>query len=166
MTIYLEDENEFFKENPDIWEQAQKVMDACLDEEKVPYEVEVSLTVVDAEEIHQINLEHRQIDRPTDVLSFPQIDPEANGVILWDDIDHTMVMNFDTENLILGDIVLCSDIAKEQAVAYGHSLKREVCFLIAHSMLHLLGYDHMNEEDEKTMFAKQEKILSQLSILR
>ncbi|MGL4344695.1 MAG: rRNA maturation RNase YbeY [Cellulosilyticaceae bacterium] len=166
MTLYLEDETGFFENNKALWEQAQHVMEACLDEEKVPYEVEVSVTVVNSDEIHQINLEHRQIDRPTDVLSFPQIDPASNGVILWDDIDHTMVMNLDTENLILGDIVLCDDIAKEQAAAYGHSLEREVCFLIAHSMFHLLGYDHMNEHDEKLMFSKQEKVLEQLSILR
>lgn len=166
MNIYLEDEVGFFEEHQEIWTQAQKVMEACLDEEDVPYEVEVSMTVVDRREIHQINVEHRQIDRPTDVLSFPQIDPQSNGVILWEDIDHTMVMNFDTECLILGDIVLCADIAKEQAEAYGHSLQREVCFLVAHSMFHLLGYDHMNEVDEKLMFAKQEKVLSQLGIMR
>lgn len=166
MKIYLEDEINFFEEHGMMWAKAQNVMEACLDEENVPYEVEVSVTVVDRDEIHQINLEHRTIDRPTDVLSFPQIDPESNGVILWDNIDHTMVMNFDTECLILGDIVLCADIAKEQAEAYGHSLEREVCFLIAHSMFHLLGYDHMNEADEQKMFAKQEKVLSELGIVR
>lgn len=166
MNIYLEDELEFFKKSPELWERVKQVMEACLDEEEVPYEVEVSLTVVGRDEIHEINKEHRQIDRPTDVLSFPQIEAEANGVILWDDIDHTMVMNFDTECLILGDIVLCSDIAQEQAEAYGHSLEREVCFLVAHSMFHLLGYDHMNETDEKLMFGKQEKVLSRLGILR
>ena len=75
-------------------------------------------------------------------------------------------MNYDTNHIMLGDIVLCYEVADEQAKSYGHSLKREVCFLVAHSMFHLLGYDHMNEEDEKLMIAKQNKVLSDLGINR
>ena len=75
-------------------------------------------------------------------------------------------MNYDTNHMLLGDIVLCYEVALEQAEAYGHSLRREVCFLVAHSMFHLLGYDHMNEEDEKLMISKQNEVLLNLGIER
>lgn len=166
VTLYLEDEVDFFKEQHELLEQVKAVINQCLDEEDVPYEVEVSLTVVDLDAIHEINKEHREIDRPTDVLSFPQIDTEYIGHINWDTLDTASCVNYDTEEVILGDIILCADKAKEQAKNYGHSLTREVCFLVAHSMFHLLGYDHMTEEDEKTMVRKQESVLQCLSILR
>lgn len=156
--LYLEDEPSFFESHADILQEVYRVIEACLSEETVPYDVEVSLTVVDKDEIHQINKDYRGVDKPTDVLSFPQIEPQTNGKIAWEEIDHHQVM--------LGDIVLCYEKAIEQAGEYGHTLKREVCFLIAHSMFHLLGYDHMNEADEKTMFDKQEHILNLLNISR
>ncbi|MBU3812529.1 MAG: rRNA maturation RNase YbeY [Candidatus Niameybacter stercoravium] len=166
MNLYLEDEYNFFEKHEDLFEEVQKVIAKCLEVEKVPYESEISLTVVDKEEIRSINHEHRDIDRATDVLSFPQIDPESNGIIDWGNLDETEVMNYDTNHIMLGDIVLCYEVADEQAKSYGHSLKREVCFLVAHSMFHLLGYDHMNEEDEKLMIAKQNEVLSNLGINR
>lgn len=166
MTIYLEDEQQFFDKHPGLFEKVEAVINQCLDQEEVPYEVEVSLTVVDKAEIHEINLEHRQINRPTDVLSFPQIEPECIGKINWDTLDTGSCVNYDTEEVILGDIILCDEIAALQAEEYGHSLEREVCFLVAHSMLHLLGYDHMTEEDEKNMRQKQENVLQCLAILR
>lgn len=166
MTVYLEDENEFFKANPGLYEKVESVIERCLEEEDVPYEVEVSLSVVDLKTIHEINASQRQIDRPTDVLSFPQIEPEKIGYINWDKVDFSGCVNYDTDEVILGDIILCEEKAKEQAESYGHSLEREVCFLVAHSMLHLLGYDHMTPEDEKNMFTKQESVLQYLSILR
>ena len=166
MNLYLEDEYNFFEKHEDLFEEIQKVIAKCLEVEKVPYESELSLTVVDKEEIRSINHEYRDIDRATDVLSFPQIDPESNGIIDWEKLDETEVMNYDTNHIMLGDIVLCYEIAYEQAKSYGHSLKREVCFLVAHSMFHLLGYDHMNEEDEKLMIAKQNEVLSDLGINR
>lgn len=166
MTVYLEDEQQFFDKHPGLLEKVEAVINTCLDMEEVPYEAEVSLTVVSKTEIHEINLEHRQIDRPTDVLSFPQIEPECIGHIDWDHLDLSGCVNYDTEEVILGDIILCDEVAQSQALEYGHSLEREVCFLVAHSMFHLLGYDHMTEDDEKTMRQKQENVLQCLAILR
>lgn len=166
VTIYLEDEVGLFEEQKGLFEKVEAVINACLDEEKVPYEVEVSLTVVDETSIHEINKEHRDVDRPTDVLSFPQIEPESMGYINWDTVDFSGCMNLDTDEILLGDIILCDTKAKEQAENYGHSLEREVCFLIVHSMLHLLGYDHMTAEDEEVMMSKQEAVLNKLCITR
>ncbi len=166
MTLYLEDEVDFFLENKDLIDKIKAVINKCLEEEKVPYEVEVSLSVVDLEAIHEINRMHRQIDQPTDVLSFPQIEPETIGYINWENVDKMGCMNFDTKELMLGDIILCAQRAVEQAKSYGHSLEREVCFLVAHSMFHLLGYDHITKEDEKVMLDKQSNVLKSLSILR
>ena len=166
MTIYLEDEQGFFEKEAGLYEKVQQVIEKCVEMEKVPYEVEVSLTVVGLEAIHEINKMYRQVDRPTDVLSFPQIEPEAVGKMNWSNIDESECMNFDTKQLMLGDIILCDEKAREQAQSYGHSLEREICFLTAHSMFHLLGYDHMTEKDEKEMFGKQEEVLRLLKILR
>lgn len=166
MNIYLEDEYDFFKHNEGLLETVEEVIKTCLETEQVPYEAEISLTVVDKGEIKEINKEHREIDKATDVLSFPQIEPKTNGVIEWNDLDESSIMNYDTNHILLGDIVLCYEVAQEQAASYGHSLKREVCFLVAHSMFHLLGYDHMNESDEKLMISKQNEVLLKLGIER
>lgn len=115
---------------------------------------EISFSLVTNDEIHEINKKFRGIDRPTDVLSFPLIDFE-NEEIPSD------------ENIIaLGDIIISIDKLKEQAEAYNHSFERELAFLTAHSMLHLMGYDHMTEGEEKIMFSKQEDILNNLGIKR
>ncbi|MBQ4121094.1 MAG: rRNA maturation RNase YbeY [Clostridia bacterium] len=112
---------------------------------------EVSVTIVDNEAIHAINLEHRGIDRPTDVLSFPMFD---------EDFD-------DGEACVLGDIVISLEKAKEQAESYGHSLEREIAFLTVHSVLHLLGYDHEEgKAEESEMFEKQETILEAMGLTR
>lgn len=166
MNIYLEDEYGFFEKHKDIFNNVNQVITECLKEEKVDLNVEISLTVVSEEEIKEINKEHRDIDKVTDVLSFPQIEPLEEGGIDWDELDETVYMNLDTEDLMLGDIVLCYEVAKKQAEEYGHSLEREVCFLVAHSMFHLLGYDHMTEEEEKNMITKQERVLNNLGITR
>lgn len=166
MTLYVEDDYDFFSSQGDLLEKVKSVVEAALQVEDVPYEVEVCLTVVDREEIKSINKEHREIDKATDVLSFPQIQAISNGNIDWEQIDTMSCMNLDTDEIILGDIVLCHEVAKEQAVSYEHSLLREVCFLVAHSMFHLLGYDHMTEADEKLMIEKQNQVLEQLGIMR
>jgi len=166
VTICLEDETGFFNQYPDLYKKVESVIERCLDEEEVPYEVEVSLTIVDINRMHEINKTHRNIDRPTDVLSFPQIDPVEIGYIDWDQIDYSSCVNYDTEEVMLGDIILCDEKARKQAEQFEHSLEREVCFLVAHSMFHLLGYDHMSSEDEKKMVNKQESVLNHLSILR
>ena len=122
-------------------------------------EAQISITFVDNEEIKRINAEHRDIDKVTDVLSFPMLEFDENGEAVAD-------FDFDDGEVVLGDIVISLERAAEQAESYGHSLKREVAFLTAHSMLHLLGYDHMEPEEEKEMFEKQEKILQSLGITR
>ncbi len=154
----MEDEKKFLSHEPELLETIYKVIELSLKEEGAPDEAEISLTFVDAKEIQEINRVYRQIDKVTDVLSFPQIEPISQGKIDW-----SMVA---PHEMMLGDIILCYEKAIEQAESYGHSLKREVCFLIAHSMLHLLGYDHMNDEDDKVMIDKQEHLLGLLNISR
>lgn len=117
---------------------------------------EVSVSIVNNEEIHQINRQFRDIDRATDVLSFPLLTYEEGEI---PDLN-------EKEEVLLGDIIISLERAREQAEEYGHSLKREIAFLTAHSMLHLLGYDHMEEEEEKEMFAKQREILNKAGIPR
>ena len=110
----------------------------------------VSVSFVDNKYIHKINKKYRDIDRPTDVISFAFVDAEGN----YDKILSSQGI------VVLGDIYISIDKAKEQAEEYGHSLHRELCFLFVHGLLHLLGYDHMKEEDEKVMFKLQDEILS------
>lgn len=132
----------------------ENVISEALKYEGVSDNTEISVTIVDNEEIRKINNKFRNIDRATDVLSFPLID-----------FDNEDLPN-DGSKIYLGDIIISIERAKEQANEYGHSLDREVGFLTAHSMLHLLGYDHMVPEEEKVMFAKQEEILSNLGLKR
>ena len=166
MTVYLEDEINYFESNQELYNKVKLVINECVDKEQVPYEVEVSLSVVSLDKIHHINKSYREVDRPTDVLSFPQIESGVVGKINWDSIDLNGCINYDTDEVILGDIILCVDRAAEQAIEYGHSIEREVCFLISHSMFHLLGYDHMTQKDEAIMIEKQEEVLGNLKILR
>ena len=145
---------------------AKDVITFTIDHEEFPYEAEVNLTLVDNEEIHTINREYRNIDRPTDVLSFPMLSYEAAGDFskLEDDYDDNF--NPDTGEILLGDIVISVDKVAEQAESYGHSQKREYAFLIVHSMLHLFGYDHMTPEEAADMEAKQRQILDKMNITR
>ena len=166
MHIYLEDESSFIDNEEGLFSRIEQVINKSLDICDVPYEVEISLTIVSKEEIQSINKAHREMDKPTDVLSFPQIDPVSPGKIDWENLDTNYCMNFDTDEIILGDIILCSDIAKEQAIAFNNSLEREVCFLVPHSMLHLLGFDHISEPEEEEMINLQKHILNLLNIVR
>ena len=145
---------------------AQEVIEYALDHENFPYEAEVNLTLTDNEGIHDINRTYRNIDAPTDVLSFPMLSYETAGDFskLEDDYDDNF--NPDTGEIILGDILISVDKVKEQAKRYGHSEKREFSFLILHSMLHLFGYDHMTLEEAAVMEAKQNEILNEMNILR
>lgn len=145
---------------------AKDVITFTIDHEEFPYEAEVNLTLVDNEEIHTINREYRNIDRPTDVLSFPMLSYEVAGDFskLEDDYDDNF--NPDTGEILLGDIVISVDKVAEQAESYGHSQKREFAFLIVHSMLHLFGYDHMTPEEAADMEAKQRQILDEMNITR
>ena len=145
---------------------AEDVIAFCLSHENFPYEAEVNLTLTDNEEIHRINLEYRQIDRPTDVLSFPMLSYEKAGDFSFLEEESEDDFNPDTGEVMLGDIIISVDKVLEQAQSYGHSPKREFAFLIVHSMLHLFGYDHMEEEEREQMEARQREILNGLSILR
>ncbi len=147
-------------------ELARKVIEKSLEIEGFPYETEVSLTLAGNEQIHEINLRTRQIDRPTDVLSFPML--EYDYPADFDGIEEQWegVVNPDTGEVMLGDIVISVEKVKEQAAAYGHSEKREFAFLITHSMLHLMGYDHMETEETSLMEGRQRIILHALDINR
>lgn len=147
-------------------EVAREVIEQVLEEEGCPYEAEVSLLLVSDEEIHKINLEYRGIDRPTDVLSFPQLIFEIPGDFSWAETHEADSFNPDSGELVLGDIILSLDKVAEQADRYNHKRKREYAFLIAHSMLHLLGYDHMTDLDASHMEARQSAILDHLNIRR
>lgn len=110
-----------------------------------------NIIFVSIEEIHRINKEYRNVDRETDVISFA-LEDEEDGYV--------------SEVRVLGDIYICLDVAYSQAENYGHSRLREVCFLATHGLLHLLGYDHMKEDEEKIMFKKQKELLESYDIFR
>lgn len=145
---------------------AEKVIREALAFEKCPYEVEVAVLLTDNEGIHGMNKEFRGIDRPTDVLSFPNVDYEAPADFSGIEDIAEDYFNPESGELCLGDIVINVDKVYEQALEYGHSLLREYAFLIAHSMLHLLGYDHMECSEAVVMEEKQEQILKRLGITR
>lgn len=150
----------------DIKEVTDAVMEQILETEHCPYEAQVNLLVTDNEGIRQFNRDFREIDRETDVLSFPNLNYESPA-----DFSHVEEETFgcfepDTGELLLGDIIISADRVREQAESYGHSRKREFAFLVAHSMLHLLGYDHMTDEEAEIMEKKQEEALSVLGITR
>ena len=144
----------------------KRVVEACLDYEECPYESEVSILLTDDDQIQQINQEFREIDAPTDVLSFPSIEFITPGD--FTKLEENIVECFhpETGELLLGDIVISIDRAKLQAKEYGHTIEREIAFLTAHSMFHLFGYDHMEEVERTRMEEKQNNVLEKLQILR
>jgi probable rRNA maturation factor len=146
------------------------VIEKSCDYAECPFEAEVSVTLTDNEGIRKINEEFRHIDRATDVLSFPLIEYDSPGdfAFLDKDDDEYVSENFnpDTGELMLGDIIISVEKVAEQAENYGHSQKRELAFLVAHSMMHLFGYDHMESDEAAVMEKKQEEILEQLGISR
>lgn len=150
----------------DYKELADRVVSFCLQHENFPYSAEVNLTLTDNEGIHIINKEYREVDRPTDVLSFPMLSYEVPGDFSFLENENEEDFNPDTGEALLGDIIISIDKVKEQAENYGHSQEREFAFLITHSMLHLFGYDHMEDEEAKVMEAKQKEILTALGINR
>ena len=132
----------------------------------LPYEAEVNVLLTDDQEIHRINQEFRGIDRATDVLSFPMGDYETPSDFERLEEVAEDYFNLETGELLLGDIVISVDKVEEQAEKYGHSQARELAFLTAHSMLHLCGYDHMEEDERLVMEKKQEEILSLKGYIR
>ena len=149
--------NLYFEEGqtvaPEILEQMRCAADYCLEQEGIDKaRSEISVTFVNLEEIHQLNLQYRNVDSPTDVLSFPQFEnmeelPQAGEICL-------------------GDVVICSEKARQQAEEYGHSFEREILYLFVHSVLHLLGYDHMEEEEKKAMRRQEERIMERMGLAR
>ena len=165
MTIYME--KECGRELPFDWEAtAKEVVEAVLDYAECPYEAEVSVTLTDDAEIRVINREQRGIDASTDVLSFPMVDYEIPGNFDFLEDEPADCFHPESGELMLGDIVISLDHVYAQARQYGHSLLREYAFLIAHSMFHLIGYDHMTPEEAAEMEAKQREGLERLNITR
>lgn len=167
MTVNFENESALDLGLP-LEELASTVIEAALDYLDCPYEAEVNLLITDKEQIQEMNRNFRQIDRATDVLSFPMIAYEEPGNFDFLETEEAAQDCFhpETGELLLGDIVICADKVLEQAEEYGHSVKREYAFLIAHSMLHLAGYDHMEPEEAAVMEGKQREILENLGINR
>lgn len=166
MTFYVENETDYSFEF-DIEKLLSDLTKETLSSENVKYtDVTLNLTITDDNSIREVNKEFRDIDKSTDVLSFPAIDfetPSDFSNITEDNYDY---FDPDTNELILGDIMLSIDHILKQAEEYNHSIRRETAFLITHSLLHLLGYDHMNDEERVVMEEKQERILKTLNITR
>jgi len=137
----------------DTKNQIESLLTFAAKKENITEEAELSISFVDEEEIQAINRDYRNKDKVTDVISFSleEDEPEIEGL----DIPR-----------VLGDIIICLGVAQEQAQSYNHSLSRELGFLALHGFLHLLGYDHMTEEDEKEMFSRQDEILNEFGLTR
>lgn len=145
---------------------AGRVVDFCLEHEQFPYEAEVNLTLTDDAHIRDINREYRQIDRATDVLSFPMLSYGKAGDFSFLEEECDDDFNPDTGEALLGDIIISVDKVRQQAGQYGHSEEREFAFLLVHSMLHLFGYDHIEAADAAIMEPKQREILEAMHISR
>ena len=145
---------------------AREVADKVIDMEECPYEVSVNLVITDNEEIKRVNAEFRNINAPTDVLSFPNLDFDTPGDFSLVEENEANYFDPETGMMMMGDIVISVDKVYEQAEEYGHSRKREFAFLVAHSMLHLCGYDHMEADEAAVMEAKQKEALEALGITR
>ncbi|MCD7806794.1 MAG: rRNA maturation RNase YbeY [Lachnospiraceae bacterium] len=167
MAVIFEKEAEFCPDF-DALAVAEAVVGQAAEMEQIPYEFEVNLTLVDSQTIQRINQEFRGMDLPTDVLSFPNLDFPAPGdfSLLEEESREADYFDMDSGLLLLGDIVINVDRVFSQAGEYGHSLKREYAFLIAHSMLHLCGYDHMEPAQAAVMEERQNRVLDALKITR
>lgn len=165
MTSYVENETDvsFPFTMQEILEQ---IMETVLETENCPYETTVNLLLTDRNGIREYNREYRDLDKETDVLSFPNIPFIKAGDFTVVEEDEAAYFDPDSGELVLGDIILSADHVAAQAQEYGHSLLREFAFLTAHSMFHLCGYDHMTPEEAAAMERKQEEVLEQLHITR
>ena len=143
----------------------RRVVEYALEYIKCPYEAEVSVTFTDNASIAGVNAKYRQIERETDVLSFPMLEYETPGDFSFLE-EEPFAFHPETGELLLGDIMISLDKVKEQAEQYGHSVTRELAFLTAHSMLHLFGFDHMEEQERTEMEQKQREILDALQVTR
>lgn len=139
-----------------------KIFYATLEHFGMPDDVEVEINIVDEDTIKEVNKTTRQIEKVTDVLSFPTL----NHPLPYNKDEHLDDINPDTGNVMLGELLLCEKRAKEQAEEYGHSYERECGYLVLHGLLHLLGFDHIQEEDKAEMRKHEEEILNSLGIVR
>ena len=157
MQIYFDQTYEGEDPEKTYGETMKEALSVILGQEGINEDgAEVSVSFVTPEEIKKLNSEYRNVDSVTDVLSFPQFE---NVEELIDAEENTGVAE-------LGDVVICMDRAKSQAEEFGHPLKREVIYLFVHSILHLLGYDHMEEDEKKVMRAREEEVMGELGIVR
>ena len=147
------------EENEELSDIVKIVFDKCFEEEKiVDSKMSITVTFTDPEHIQEINKAYRNIDKATDVLSFPMFEREELEKKIKD-------KDFPYED-ILGDIIISISKVKEQAKEYGHSFERELSYMLVHGFYHLMGYDHIEEEDKKEMRTKEEKILKMLNVSR
>lgn len=158
---------EFYSERADIPNGLPQLLEqvalSCVRAEGVNVPVFAALQVIGDEEIHQINWQTRGIDRPTDVLSFPTVAYPAGTTARANEKRIRREFDPEARASFIGDILISLPRAQEQAEEYGHSLRRELCYLTAHAMFHLMGYDHMNDEEKAQMRAMEEKALSLLA---
>lgn len=152
MPAYVNNTQNKIAVDPDLEKTIGDVVTAILEQSEFPG-AEVSVVLADNEYIHRLNKQYRDIDTPTDVLSFAMLEGEEDSPV-------------EESEVLLGDIVISVERAQQQAEDYGHSFTREVAYLTAHGMFHLLGYDHNSEEERKIMREKEEQILSELKITR
>ena len=152
MRYIFDDRQEKIDIKDELYEKIEDIVEEVLDYEGYSDDYDISISFVDNKEIHELNKQFRAVDRATDVLSFPMLSDE------FEDVEY--------EEMSLGDIVVSLERALEQSIEYGHSFEREVCFLVCHSMFHLLGYDHDTEENTREMREKEEAVLTKLNITR
>ncbi|MGL5245116.1 MAG: rRNA maturation RNase YbeY [Sarcina sp.] len=165
--ILLDDRQNKFKVDHNFLNKLKSTIEEVLKEEQVEENCQISLVFVDNEEIKNINRDCRGIDKATDVLSFPMLTYPQGKVYKEAYLKHRFDETyFDDKELVLGDIVLSLERAKEQSEEFNHSFIRESCYLVTHSVLHLLGYDHMKDDEKKIMRKREEEILSNLNITR
>ncbi len=159
--VFIEDEQTVVTLKDEQLQLLKKTVMQCLKDETISRGSEINILLTDDESIRQINKQHRDIDKSTDVLSFPIADIK-NGEILSDQGD----IDMDEGLLLLGDIIISVETALKQSEDYGHSFERELAFLTAHGLFHLLGYDHMQKDEETVMISKQESALEKLGLIR
>ena len=152
MRYIFDDRQDKIDIKDELYEKIEDIVEEVLDYEGYSDDYDISISFVDNKEIHELNKQFRGVDRATDVLSFPMLSDE------FEDVEY--------EEMSLGDIVVSLQRALEQSIEYGHSFEREVCFLVCHSMFHLLGYDHDTEENTREMREKEEAVLTKLNITR
>lgn len=150
MNIFYDSE---FELEAELLQKMEEGAVICVDQEGIDSErVEISLTLVDADEIQQLNRDYRNVDKVTDVLSFPQ----------YDDLNELP----EEGEIMLGDVIICRQRAEEQAEEFGHSVEREMVYLFVHSVCHLLGYDHMEDDEKAEMRAKEESVMTAIQVMR